>query len=368
MKEDQLNIILDQRSSVPLYEQICQQIRQKIESRQLEAGAPLPTNHEFCERLQVSYTTAHQAMATLAREGYVTRMARRGTVVKGVPRRGVVGIYSWVELLGGESEHDYYRMVMKYMNRRLEHAGRVHRMYLGSEKVQTPNLACDDLIRHVSGGSLCGVVLTLSFPRTEELMRAAEASHVPVVSLVGDQRVDYRVSVDLVQVVSQAANLLQRHQRNRVGVIYNSRSNSVRNREQLAEILGSAGIELRDSWIVAGEDTQEGGFEAAGRIALGQLDGLIVPDDVMAAGVDRWLAEHGVGMREDLMTCAMWNRGSRMRLSRPWELFEFNAEEQVRLAMDLLQDAIDGRRIAEPHVFMAPTHRRFAAAKVAIPV
>ena len=77
MNENELNIILDQRSAVPLYEQICQQIRRKIESRELEPGASLPTNHEFCERLQVSYTTAHQAMAKLAKVSFCRHSDRQ---------------------------------------------------------------------------------------------------------------------------------------------------------------------------------------------------------------------------------------------------------------------------------------------------
>jgi hypothetical protein len=43
-----------------------------------------------------------------------------------------------------------------------------------------------------------------------------------------------------------------------------------------------------------------------------------------------------------------------MRLSLPFERFEFDVAEQARLAMNLLRNAINGRRIGQPHVRVAP--------------
>src|SRR5688572_9591849 len=110
--QTELNITIDQASAIPLYGQICEQIRRKVETRQLVPGTLLPTSHELCARLKVNYKTAHQAMATLAKEGYVTRQARRGTVVKGIPRRGVVGIYSFPDYFSEDKKHEYYRLIM----------------------------------------------------------------------------------------------------------------------------------------------------------------------------------------------------------------------------------------------------------------
>jgi len=354
MKDDGLNITLNQRSAVPLYEQICQQIRSKIESRELKAGTPLPTSHEFCERLQVSYTTAHQAMATLAKEGYVSRMARRGTVVKGVPARGVVGIYSWMESL--ERHDGYYRVVNRSLSRLLELQERNFRMYMGSESPRTPNLACDDLIRHVGSGALCGVVLTLDFPRMEELAEAARASHTPMVSLLMEHNVGYSVVPDLEDFVCQAAGLLRERGRRRVGVIYNQFTESGMDGDRISRILREEGYGMEPHWLVGGEDTEEGGYQAAGRLPAGEMDGLIVMDDVMAMGVDRRLLEWGARVPEELTGCTFWNHGSRLRLALPFERFELDVQGQARMAMDLLQEAIGGRRISEPHRKLVTMH------------
>jgi|GEM_PF-4747621 len=187
----QLTITVDQRSAVPLYEQICQQIRQKIESRQLMPGTSLPTNHQLRDRLRVNYKTAQLAMATLAKEGYVTRQARRGTIVKGVPRRGVVAIYLWIELFGHETKNEYYRLLTGHLGRQLEKHARVHRMYLGSGAADTPNTAYEDLLRHLTGGSLCGALLVNPPPNVQELIGHARTARVPMVSLFGGDVADY---------------------------------------------------------------------------------------------------------------------------------------------------------------------------------
>jgi DNA-binding LacI/PurR family transcriptional regulator len=354
MPTAELDITIDQRSGIPLYEQVCQQFRSKIESHELTPGMHLPTNHELGSRLQVSYKTAHLAMATLAKEGYVTRQARRGTVVKGIPTRGVVGIFSWMELLG---RHDgYYRLIARQLGEQLANQERHYRMYMGSESPRSPNLACNDLIRHVSAGTICGVVLTLSFPQMEELMAAARESRTPVVALVGLQTADYSVSADYQGMVRSAANYLMERGRRRVGVIYNRASDSLPDMSWLAETLAECGCSANASWIIGGDDTEEGGYVAAQQIAVDQLDGLIVMDDVMAMGVDRRLRELGIDVPGDLMACTFWNRGSHLRLSLPFERFEFDVEEQARQSMKLLWKAMNGRRIPEPHLKLMPRH------------
>ncbi len=354
MDEAGLNITLDQRSAVPLYEQICQQIRQKIESRQLQPGAPLPTNHEFCAQLQVSYTTAQQAMATLAKEGYVTRQARRGTVVKGIPRRGVVGIYSWVELLGQHTKYEYYRLITEHLSRQLEAHGRVYRMYLGSESLQTPNTAAEDLLRHLSGGTLCAALLVNPPPQLEELIRLGRSSHVPVIALISGCNTDYSVLLDYPGAIGSMARHLVDQGRRRVGIVYSRLSRSLREPESIARILEESGCAPQPAWIVGRDDNEQGGYEAAAALPLDELDGLIVADDVMALGVDKRLSELKVNVPVDLTVATFWNRGSRLELALPFERFEMDVQKLARLSLQLVQDAIEGQRINEPHMKIVP--------------
>ncbi len=358
MAENELDIVVQQDSTVPLYEQICEQIRQKIESRQLPPGAQLPTSHELCARLQINYKTAHQAMATLAKEGYVTRQARRGTVVKGIPRRGVVAIYSFPDYFSLDGKHEYYRLIMGHLGRLLENHGRVHRQYLGSDTPETPNLACDDLLKHLVGGMLCGVLLVKPPQNMEELVAQGRALHVPVVALLhSGLTVDYSVSVDFLGFVRSAAQHLYQQGSRRIGVIFNSPSYAFRDLGLVAESFEQSGCTAKSSWMIGHAGTEEGGYEAAVNMPLAELDGLIIKDDVMALGVERRLRELNVNVPRDLKVATFWNRGSRLSLTLPFERFEMDVERLASLGLQLMQDVASGQRITEPHLKISPIHQ-----------
>ncbi|MCC7349150.1 MAG: GntR family transcriptional regulator [Phycisphaerales bacterium] len=351
----ELDITIDQRSKVPLYEQICQQIRHKIESRQLQQGMILPTNQSLRTQLQISYQTAHLAMATLAKEGYITRRARRGTVVKGIPRRGVVAIYSYTDLLDPGGKSEYYRLITGHLSRQLEGHARVHRLYLGSSTQNSTNSAYEDLLRHLSGGMLCGVLLVNTPPRLEQLVLLGRSSHVPVVSLSGHGHVDYSVRIDGEGFLRAAVASLGQRGRRRVGIIYNRLSHSsLRNPEQFADILEQCGYSSKPSWIAGGEDSEQGGYEAAAAMPMAELDGLILMDDVMAVGVDRRLREMNIDVPGKLTVAMWWNHGSHLRLTLPFERYEVDVARQADLSLQLVQDVISGHRISEPHLKITP--------------
>ena len=64
------------------YQQIAGDLREAIERGDYAPGGTIPTEMDLCERYGVSRWTISQAIAVLAREGLVTRVRRRGTVVR----------------------------------------------------------------------------------------------------------------------------------------------------------------------------------------------------------------------------------------------------------------------------------------------
>jgi DNA-binding LacI/PurR family transcriptional regulator len=355
MSDVDLKMSVDHRSAVPLYEQICQQIREKIESRQLVPGASLPTTYQLREQLLINAKTAQQAMATLAREGYVIRQARRGTTVRGIPRRGVVGIYTHLDLLSQDGIHEYYRLITGNLGQQLDEQSRVHRLYLGSLRSGV-NAACEDLLQHLSSGALCGVVLVNSPPHLDELVRVGRQMLIPVVALSGSGEVDYSARVDHLGYVRVAAKYLLQQGCQRVGVIYNRFSLAFQELGIAQSVLNQAGYLTKPDWVLGWSGTQEGGYEAAQRMPLAELDGLIVEDDVMAIGVDRFLAESKIRVPDDLRVTTFWNRGSRLWLNLPFTRFEIDTAKQARLGLELVQEVIMGKRIAEPHIKIAVEH------------
>lgn len=72
---------LDQKSPVPLYYQIKEQIRKFILSGELKPGDMIPAEDVLSEQLQVSRMTVRRALGDLATEGLLTRKRAIGTIV-----------------------------------------------------------------------------------------------------------------------------------------------------------------------------------------------------------------------------------------------------------------------------------------------
>src|SRR6266705_4072412 len=75
-------IALDRSSGMPLYRQICQQLREAILSGELSEGTRLPTERALASELGVNRTTVMNAYNELASEGLIEGHVGRGTLVR----------------------------------------------------------------------------------------------------------------------------------------------------------------------------------------------------------------------------------------------------------------------------------------------
>ena len=77
---------LFKRSSVPLYVQIADLMRQRINRGQWSPGEQLPTLEALVEEFEVARLTIKQAMDVLSNEGLIVRERGRGTFASDAPR------------------------------------------------------------------------------------------------------------------------------------------------------------------------------------------------------------------------------------------------------------------------------------------
>lgn len=73
--------MIKKNSPVPIYFQIEQRIREKIENKELKPGEMIPSEREFAEKFQISRMTVRQAINNLVNEGYLQRERGKGTFV-----------------------------------------------------------------------------------------------------------------------------------------------------------------------------------------------------------------------------------------------------------------------------------------------
>ncbi len=76
-----MDIVISNRISKPLYEQIASQIKAAIISGELSAGEPVPSMRALAKSLHISVLTVQKAYETLQNEGFIETTAGKGCYV-----------------------------------------------------------------------------------------------------------------------------------------------------------------------------------------------------------------------------------------------------------------------------------------------
>ena len=76
-----MKIIVSNRSGVPIYEQIKEQIKEAIFSGELKEDELLPSIRQLARDLKISVITTTRAYGDLEREGFVVQMQGKGCYV-----------------------------------------------------------------------------------------------------------------------------------------------------------------------------------------------------------------------------------------------------------------------------------------------
>ena len=75
------HVVLSNRSGVPIYEQIAQQVRAAILAGELVEGDALPSIRGLARDLQISVITTTRVYSDLAQQGYITNVPGKGSFV-----------------------------------------------------------------------------------------------------------------------------------------------------------------------------------------------------------------------------------------------------------------------------------------------
>ncbi len=81
-KENHMDIILNNASGVPIYEQIEEQIKGLMMTGELKAGDALPSMRLLAKELKISVITTKRAYEDLERDGYIETIVGKGSFAK----------------------------------------------------------------------------------------------------------------------------------------------------------------------------------------------------------------------------------------------------------------------------------------------
>ena len=77
-----MNLIISNSSSQPIYEQIVEQIKNMIITKELKEGDVLPSMRLLAKELHISVITTKRAYEELEREGFIASQTGRGSFVR----------------------------------------------------------------------------------------------------------------------------------------------------------------------------------------------------------------------------------------------------------------------------------------------
>ena len=347
-------IEINRRSATPIYAQIAEQLRRQIARGRLRPGDPLPTNEQFEAQLQVARKTVQQAVATLAREQYVERRRGKGTFVKGAPTQGVVGIVTSFDVINPDSP-PYFQGMARRFQRLLAKEDRNHRFYLTTGDADSCNIAMAALMDDLERQGLAGLLLLDHKPYMDEAIKRATRLHVPIVSVAASYSGAPSLLPDSMAYLRMAAEYLAQHNRKRVAVIYTKPNREyMPSAAKLSKLIHAAGCETRREWLIDDAPYEPLGCSALARLPLDKLDGLIVGDDVLALGVDRYLCEAGVTSSSDLLVTTWWNQGLGLSLRLPFVRIGWDVDQMAAEAIDMLDQVMTGRRLHAPRRLAEP--------------
>lgn len=79
-----MDIIINNSSSVPIYEQIEEQIKSQIMTGELVEGDALPSMRVLAKDLKISIITTKRAYEDLERDGFIFSVTGKGSFIKGI--------------------------------------------------------------------------------------------------------------------------------------------------------------------------------------------------------------------------------------------------------------------------------------------
>lgn len=79
-----MQILINNASMMPLYEQIVNQIRMQIKEGQMTSGTPLPSVRNLAKQCAISALTVKKAYDVLEEEGLIVTVAGKGSCVANI--------------------------------------------------------------------------------------------------------------------------------------------------------------------------------------------------------------------------------------------------------------------------------------------
>lgn len=376
------------QTCLPRYRQrthdLCAALTEK--ARALGPDAKMPTVVELCHEFRASSTTLNHALEELEQRNILYRVRAVGIFVSPTMRPNVALIVDPV-VFRGASHSPFWDLLMQRAEERAAAKGENFSFHFALPPGQNRSAPFHvGLVHAIENRQVDGII---AVNLHSNAIKWLTAQKIPLVAFASPA--PFVVEHDIDSLVRMGVQSLKAHGCRRVAM-WNPLAPFDKTDEELTvstlyyakhelnvfrAALGEAGLEfkpellhdhrqrLRDEKVSAIPSEREQGYETA-RAAFGEgepiADGILIPNDLMAAGALKALQKLGVKVGRDVHIATLTNANSPVLSDYEEQLIrlEFDAQDVTSQLFSMLETLMRGEPVVESHVKIAP-HVRAAA-------
>jgi len=351
---------------------ISQQIRE-LYHRKLTVGDRLPPERVLAEKFEVSLPTLREALALLARDGWIERKHGSGNYIAQPKRDGRhIALLMEMDYSAHALSSSIVAVALK-IKRRLDEQGRPARLYFGD---RTPHdtehrMLCREFLQDVQAGRL-SAVLVLAGLVSDDWMKPLAQQGVPTIG--ANSFFDVNMTFNRERWINEAVAYLKKQGKQRIGLVYWAGNRPLNpgilsygeifeaalKRQGLVfdpniirsdlhpSLDGSGWEEFREIWL---------------RDPAKRPDGLIITDETLLESGLRAAADHRLVLPNDLLIATLT---SNFQMGRDWDRvarFEWSVDQRVEMCLR----ALDRESFNEPATIEVPLTLRTPRVEVLHP-
>ena len=292
----------------PLYRQVEEGIRQRIESGEFKPGERLPPQYELAQEYQVSMITVRRAINNLVHQGVLFTRPGKGTYVEEPGRSLLLDQQKTIGLVLRSIQNPYFSMILEGIEEEVSQNGYFLLLSSSEDRLTKEEI----LIQHfleVGVGGLIIASMSHSY-RASPMMRKLHESGYPyvMVSYIEDPEV-YYVGCDHRKGAYMATEYLIKQGYRKIGYVNAEIGNLLgeRRKEGFLKALQDYGVPFDRRYLfhmrLGGEwYYYQSGYEI-GEILAGMEDrpeAVFVYNDLSALGLEQAVLDAGLRIPEDL--------------------------------------------------------------------
>ncbi len=287
----------------PQYQRIFEDLKSKIDEGAYAPGDQLPFERELCELYSVERITVRKSLEMLVQEGLIEKHAGRGSFVKRKVSALERPISTTILFVMKKNQNDIESNTSAFNAQLFFPMERVCSDH-GFSLLYTGLAQNDDIGDFILRHGIAGVFLVSTLP--ESVYDQVAEMRVPSICINHAHNRLTSVMPDNVSGVSAAVDRLFELGHSRIAYINGmpGAMNAIERFDSYSMSLFRHGISLRQDWIVDGEWTYNGGFNAMNAMlsSLASSDyptAVVAASDMMAIGCIDAIKRHGFSVPED---------------------------------------------------------------------